>query len=301
MPLLLRAPLAGLALVGGVALELYLKSATPGALAVGLSIALAAHRSPQWTRASSLRRPGRWLPISEAEALSRPPRPSRAPLDVSTVAGKVLLLVSLAAIGAASWFIARTSSYYAYLVALDAAPLLAVFCTGRLRELPPDPVIGAGVVLRVVAKELRRRLRLRGGGARAEAAAVDVRLVPRIHVPDGEVDADELRLCVVPRPALPGFIAIEIGVVHAPGTGGPIALPEVLLRVQTGTECERACARLERRGHAVRGRKPNERVIRFTPRLPTARMTAQIAATLTAVVLDPARLKDLRSDRKKAA
>src|SRR5262249_28619335 len=91
------------------------------------------------------------------------------------------------------------------------------------------------------------------------------------------------------RPVLQGFVAIEIGVVYAPGAGGPIAFPELLLRVQEGSECDRACARLARHGRATRGRKPGERVITFTPRLPTVRMTAQIAATLASVVVAPSR------------
>jgi hypothetical protein len=298
-PLLLRAPLAALALVAGIALEWTLKSATPGAALVALATALSVHRSPPWKRSASLRKPGRWLPISEEEALAKPPRPTRAPFDVSTRFGKALLLSTLMALAGGVWLVGQSSTYYAYLLALDATPLLAIFCTGRLRELPPDPVVAPAGVLRNVAKHLRRLVPIHDRGAGAPPAT-EVRLVPRIHVPDGEVDADELRLCVVPRPSLTGFVAIEIGVVYVPGSGGALALPEVLLRVQAGTDCERACSRLARHGHIARGRRPNETVIRFTPRLPTARMTAQIAATLAAVVLDPARAKSL-PDRKRAA
>ncbi len=115
---------------------------------------------------------------------------------------------------------------------------------------------------------------------RAALPAGDVRLVGRIRVPAGSDRADELRLRVAPRSAPAGFGALEVGVVHVPGAGGAIGLPEVILRVTRGSPCEAAIERLAREGRSVRGRRSDERAIVFAPRLPTARMTAAIVVGL---------------------
>jgi hypothetical protein len=171
----------------------------------------------------------------------------------------------------------RDAPYYAYLLALDVTPLLAIFCTGRLSELPPDPAAAPARLLGDIAKRVRRLMRPERGE--------EVRAIGKIRVPDGSPDADELRLGLLPKAALPGFVGIEVGVVYAPGAGGAIELPEVLLRVTSGSACEAAIEGLARHGRSMRGRKPDERVIAFTPRLPTARMTAGIAAALARAVM----------------
>jgi hypothetical protein len=247
--------------------QLVANRATAGAILVLVATILAAHRAPRWTRAE-LRGPGRWLPVAEATAFADPPRLRGAYLDVSTRAGKALLLLLLGGVAGVAYHLHDTSPYRAGLVVLDATALLAIFCTGRLAELPPDPVTAPARSLRKVAKRLRRAL------------GTDVRLVGRIRVPDGSAAADELRLGVVPRGAPAGFGAIEIGVVHVQGMGGAIGLPEVLLRVRSGSACEAAIEPLARHGRSVRGRRAQERVIVFSPRLPTARMTAGLVARL---------------------
>ncbi|WP_437731582.1 hypothetical protein [Sorangium sp. So ce1335] len=313
IPLAPRAALAGLALVAGVALELLLRDGTAGAALVAVATALAAHRTPRPERAGgALRRPGKWLPVAEAEAFREPPRVRGVYLDVSTRAGKALLVALLAALGAGVHAVAGASPYHAHLLALDATALLAIFCTGRLAELPPDPAARPVAFLRDVARRVRRTLKVpasaaptaaskgaagaasKGAAARASAgaaaraaAATELRVVGRLRIPDGSPDADELRLGLAPRAALPGFVAIEVGVVYAPGAGGAIGLPEVLLRVTPGSPCERAVERLARSGRSSRGRRPGERVLAFAPRLPTARMTASIAAALVRAVSTP--------------
>jgi hypothetical protein len=267
----LRSAGAGCSLVAGVALQLLLPTGTVGALFVVLAAALAAHRAPVWMRASALRSPGRWLSISEEEAFARPPRPKGTWLDVSTRGGKALLLATLVPLGVAVWFVSRTSLYHAHLFAYDAVALLAVFCTGRRAELPPDPMTVPAPLLRDVARRLRKTMRKVGE---------EVRIVPRIRVPEGSASADELRLTVIPRAPLPGFTGLEIGVVLAPSVGGCWQAPEVLLRVQAGSPCEAAVEALAGQGRWQRGRRPNERVIAFSPRLPMAWMTADLAARL---------------------
>ncbi|WP_437828438.1 hypothetical protein [Sorangium sp. So ce1153] len=323
IPLAPRAALAGLALVAGVALELLLRDGTAGAALVAAATALAAHRTPRPERAGgALRRPGKWLPVAEAEAFREPPRVRGVYLDVSTRAGKALLVALLAALGGGVYAVARVSPYHAHLLALDATALLAIFCTGRLAELPADPAARPVAFLRDVARRVRRTLKapasadLRApkasataapkspagaaakapgaasratasAAARGAAAATELRVVGRLRIPDGSPDADELRLGLSPRAALPGFVAIEVGVVYAPGAGGAIGLPEVLLRVAPGSPCEHAVERLASSGRSSRGRRPGERVLAFTPRLPTARMTAAIAAALVRAVSTP--------------
>ncbi|WP_437965459.1 hypothetical protein WMF04_38365 [Sorangium sp. So ce260] len=318
IPLAPRAALAGLALVAGVALELLLRDGTAGAALVAAATALAAHRTPRPERSgAALRRPGKWLPVAEAEAFREPPRVRGVYLDVSTRAGKALLAALLAALGAGVYAVAGASPYHAQLLALDATALLAIFCTGRLAELPADPAARPVAFLRDVARRVRRSLKAPAapraaaktpagaaaktpagaaasaaakapaGAARAAATASELRIVGRLRIPDGSPDADELRLGLSPRAALPGFVAIEVGVVYASGAGGAIGLPEVLLRVTPGSPCERAVERLARSGRSSRGRRPGERVLAFTPRLPTARMTAAIAAALARAVSTP--------------
>ncbi|WP_434042523.1 MULTISPECIES: hypothetical protein [Sorangium] len=318
IPLAPRAALAGLALVAGVALELLLRDGTAGAALVAAATALAAHRTPRPERAGgALRRPGKWLPVAEAEAFREPPRARGVYLDVSSRAGKALLVALLAALGAGVHAVAGASPYHAHLLALDATALLAIFCTGRLAELPPDPAARPVAFLRDVARRVRRTLKAPASAAPAaskrpasaaakapagatvkapagatakapaRAAATELRVVGRLRIPDGSPDADELRLGLAPRAALPGFVAIEVGVVYAPGAGGAIGLPEILLRVAPGSPCERAVERLASSGRSSRGRRPGERVLAFTPRLPTARMTAAIAAALVRAVSTP--------------
>jgi hypothetical protein len=294
LPTAIRSVGAGLALVVGIGIQA-VGRLTIGACVVLVAVALAAHRTPK-ARRGPLRGPGRWLSVSETEAFRDPPRPSGASLDVSTRLGKVLLLLLLGVVGAlaaGAVTFGHRSIQEATLLGFDAVALLAVFCTGRINELPPDPAVHPVKLLREVARRVRRCV----GDA-------EVRLVPRIRVPIGKADPDELRLSIAPRFPLRGLVAIEIGVAYAQGAGGWIGLPEVLLRVTAGSDCERGVASLARFGRAMRGRRPEERVIAFSPRLPGARMTAAIAASLVVRVVDRERARPaapLPKKTKKAA
>jgi len=253
-------------------LELQLESGTWGGVAILACVLLAAHRSPRWIPRS--RTPGRWLPVTIAEAFARP-RARGSWLDSSTLAGKATLAVVTAGTAALVWAVSRTSIYHAWLAGLNAVVFLAVLGTGKRSELPPDPVAGRAALLEEVAQRMARQLAGKDG-----KDAEGVRVVPRVRIPQGSPDADELRLLVVPRAPLPGFGGIEVGAAVVPGSGTPVLLPEVLLRVREGSECEQALARMCRHARAARGRKPGERVLAFSPRLPTARMTAAIAVAL---------------------
>jgi hypothetical protein len=276
LPATLRALLAGAFLVAGLWIELLARKATLGALLVLAASLLAAHLPPAWKRGSRLRGPGRWLPVAESQAFNDPPREAGGALDVSTRRGKVVFSLVLLALGAGVVALHDLSPYQAQLVAFDATALLAVFGTGLRSGLPPDP----GKAPTRFLRELARRLRKTPGGR-------ELRIIGRIRVPEGATEPDELRLSVAPRASIQGFSAIEVGVVHVPGIGGPIGLPEVLLRVGEGSPCEIALGDLPKLGRCARGRKPKERVIGLSPRLPTVRMTAGLVLRLVAMVSAP--------------
>ena len=113
--------------------------------------------------------------------------------------------------------------------------------------------------------------------------------VPRIRVPEGQTQPDELRLAILPRPAAPGFRSLEAGAVLLPGTAGTALLPGVILRYLEGTPCEAQLGPLVRAGKLTRGRKPGEVAVVFSPRLPTARMTADLTTRLARAVAAPTR------------
>jgi hypothetical protein len=58
----------------------------------------------------------------------------------------------------------------------------------------------------------------------------------------------------------------------------------VILRYSEGSPCEAQLGGLVRAGKRTRGRKPGEVAVVFSPRLPTARMTADLAARLARAV-----------------
>jgi hypothetical protein len=275
LPGWLRALLAAAALTLGVALELWLRRPWQGALCVVGACALAAHGAARIDPKAARRGPGRWLTVGEREVFAALPRPRGATFDVSTRLGKALLLLLLAGVAAAVWWLARRSLAEALMVGFDAVALVAVFGTGRISALPADLSIEPARLLRKVAARLKKKKTLEG-----------MRVVPRIRVPQGGVDADELRLLIAPRAPLRGFISIEVGVTYALGTGARVAMPEVLVRFLEGSACETALGAVARFGRVTPGRKPEERVIAFAPRLPTAHMTAEIAAALAARVVE---------------
>ena len=141
--------------------------------------------------------------------------------------------------------------------------------------MPPDRAVEPAGFLRSLSKRLR-----------AMPIADTIRLVPRIRIPHGAIDPDELRLLVVPRVPLRGFNGIEVGICYALGTGARVAMPEVLLRVVGDSPCDHAVAAISLAGRITPGRRVGERVIAVAPRLPTVRMTAEIVAAIAARVID---------------
>ncbi len=270
-----RAPLAAAALTGGVALQLAFDRAVMGACLVVVASALTAYRSARLDSKAAMRGPGKWLTVTVSEALRGLPRPVGGWLDFSTWRGKLLLIAALAGTGFAAWLLGQRSFWHAVVLGADAVFLLTLFGTGMGRALPPDMTVEPARFLAKVLHRLRKRKDLEG-----------VRIVPRIRIPIGEVDADEVRLLLAPRAPLRGFVAIEIGLTYAVGMGARVAMPEVLLRVVSGSACEQAVAAISRIGRASPGRRQGERSICLAPRFPTVRMTAEIAAAVAIRVID---------------
>ncbi len=275
LPTPLRAVGAASALVGGVGLQLLWDEPIWGAWAVVLACLFAAHGAARLDQGSAMRGPGRWLAVTEGEALGKLPRSRGAWLDVSTRAGKLLLLWLLSLVGVATWWVSTRSIPEALLVGFDSVALLVVFGTGKLTSLPPDMAVEPARFLRKLVRKLRKKKGL-----------ANLRLVPRIRIPQGQVDPDELRLMVVPPVPLRGFTAIEVGVTYALGVGARVAMPEVLLRVVEGSPCDEAVASISSHGRISPGRKPDERVIALSPRVPTVRSTLEITAALASRVID---------------
>ena len=268
LPLLLRAPASAAALVAGLWLQFAMPTPTRGALVLVVAALLAAHRSPTFKAAP--RGPGTWLVVAAAEAFARPPRPTGAWLDASSRAGRVLFAVLLlAGLGTAAFLGSRGAVDRAVVIALDLAVLLPIFLTGRLADLPPDPATAPAALLRRVARRVEH-LGGRGG----------VRVVPRIRVPKGGADPDDLRLAMSPTRPLAGFRGLAIGASFGQGAFGWVALPEILVRVQAGSPADRALGPVARRARVMEGAREGERVLSFVPRLPTAAVTATLAVAV---------------------
>lgn len=270
LPGLVRAPLASAALLGGIYLEVTRPSALAGAGLVALSALLLVHRAPLYK--APLRGPGQWLSVKTEEALRVGP-PPRARLDASTWIGKGIFAALLAGVGTLAYFAWQRAHWQGVLVALDAAPLFAIFLTGRLDQLPPDPAAAPVPFFQRVVAGIQRRV-------------ATARIVPRVRVPEGSADADELRLLVMPPQAARGLRAIELAMTYAGGLGGFMAFPELLVRYQAQSEAEKIAQAHAAHGRILRGRKFDERVLVIAPKLPTAHLTTELVVALVVAFSD---------------
>jgi hypothetical protein len=76
----------------------------------------------------------------------------------------------------------------------------------------------------------------------------------------------------------------------------------VILRYVEGSPCEAQLGPLVRAGKLTRGKKPGEVAVVFSPRLPTVRMAADLAARLArSVVAAPAPAASPRERTRRAA
>ena len=189
---------------------------------------------------------------------------------------------------ARSAFTWTVSPYHAPIAALDGLALFALFATGRRAELTPAPGKGGAERLRKIAA------RLRHGDA-------TLRVVPWARFPQGSAEPDELRLLTMPKTPLRGLTAIELGYAFAPGEGGAIACPQILIRVAEESPAADRAKSLAPEGQWVAGRRAGELVLTLEPRLPTWRATAALLATLLRALAEPGQASKAASASGKRA
>ncbi len=261
-----RAVLAGVSLAAAVGLEV-LGQTTAGAACAAVAALAGALRAP--AASPAVRGPGRWLALRPERAFARVRVPQHW-LDLGSTTGRLTALGASALVGAAALIARRLDADGPWLAALDAVALVPLFVTGRAAQLPPHGVRSAAPWLAGAFRRLRR------------AAGVSVTPWARV-APDG-VTADELRLLVTPRVAMPGVIGLEIGLAWSGTPVGWTATPEVLVRVLDGSDAARTLAREIPRVRSVPGRRSDERVFRLLPRAPTRSSTLTLVCALADVL-----------------
>jgi hypothetical protein len=255
-----RAAVGGMALAGGVALELCGR-ATLAALCVALATLSASLRVPA-SRAAA-RGPGRWFALRPEEAFP----PSTAAWTADALGALVLLVVVAGAAVVAS----RFDHEAPWWIALDATALVPLLVTGRASQLPPHGARTAAPWLARAFVALRR--------------APELRVSPWARVPLEGDAPDELRLLVLPRGAMPGLLGIELGLSWSSTPVGWSSAPEILARVLEGSPAAAKLTQDLPAARAIPGRRPDERVVRLLPRAPdrpaTLALTRSLADALT--------------------
>ena len=267
LPIFVRAVLAAFAWLSGVGLGLALDAPLAGALVASLFVPLVWHRTAR--QKTTMRPPGQWLAVTRREALGVGAAigPSSA-FDLGRARGKLAFTALALVVGAGVYLVSTRSSYAAVLLALDALPLTALFLSGVRRRLLPDLAVAPAQLLDKVARRVESKSK------RA------VRVVPKIRVPRGQADADEVRVVFLPRDPVRGFKGLEIGTSPIAGPGGVLLLPEILVRCEEGSPAARALRDAPGYGRLSRGRRADECVLAVSPKIPTARTTADLALAL---------------------
>lgn len=228
LPAAVRALLSGVALAVSIHSGAVLGEPLVAALALLLAVVTSALGMPRRERRP--RGPGRWLPISEADAFTAPVRAlPGAWLDSGTLRGFGALALSFGVFVAGALFELGRSPYHAFFVLLSSVVLLPVFFTGRASDIVADRVAFSRRFVRELSSKLGRRATLRA--------------VPWARVPDDARDPDELRLLVQPRDAASGLVALETGVEPERGIGGFLASPFVIVRAREGSDAQRLLSR----------------------------------------------------------
>jgi hypothetical protein len=233
------------------------------ALALLLSMALATHLPPRLSAA--LRGPGNWVRL-DVEAAFEGRTKERLPgrfVDAGTAAGFVVFAILLSLFVAGALVVMRRSPYEGFCVALSSAILFPIFCTGRGGELPSSGSEAPRELLEWLVGELE------------DAKSVEV--YPLARVPRGAAEHDELRLLVLPKPAVAGFVALEAGLDFHQGILGLLPLPYVIVRV---LENSAAAEALPKGLMWTRGRSADERVAVLRPKVPTRKVTLELVKHL---------------------
>jgi hypothetical protein len=268
LPLLARAPLAGLSLGSGLYVGGELEQPALACLCLLAAFALSALALPERGRAP--RSPGRWLPLQREDAFrARPSVPVGAWLDSGTLRGFFALLLAFAAVTGLALLELSHSSYRALLILLAGGVLVPIFFTGRASDVLGDRV--------AFSRRFLSRLERRLTSQRAW------KTVPWGRVPDGSAEPDELRLLIQPKDALEGLVAVEAALEPERGVGGVVGAPFVIVRAKEGSPAQRA---LTQGVIWTRGRKADERVAILSPKLPTLDLTVGLVERLASLLTD---------------
>jgi hypothetical protein len=281
LPRSLRVALAGFCFALAALLVTAFEAPIPAALALIGALLLAAFGSPEL--APALRGPGEWRPLTEDVFAQKPPPPlPGAWFDAGRAQGFVLLAVLLGGWGFAAASLYSTSPYEGACALIGSAALLPLFCTGRLSDLPLDPLRHSKVFFKRLSKKLGKQK--------------DLSLTPLGRFAQAGGEMDELRLSLAPEKSLPGLLGLEVALEFHHGLGGAGATPVVLVRAADGSPCYRA---LPRELVWTRGRSAEERVSLIQPRLPTLAVCTDLVEELLVLLAGPQR--EAASERKNAA
>lgn len=277
LPVLVRACLASAALLAGAWLVYTSRSTLGGAITSVCFVPFVWHR-PSRAKLEA-RPPGKWLPVRLGEVFGAAPAPLPGLFHLDGRRGRLLALSTFVLLGVGTYLAARQSLDMAVAAPCLGLPLLGLFVTGGRRTLPVDLAVDPIPLLHEVALRLQR-------------ARPDIRLIPRIRLPEGRADSDEVRLAVLPAEPAGGLRSVEIATGFASGPGGYVLLPEILLRFEQGSPCAELARGLECSARRAPGRRLDERVLVFTPKLPTARLTAELALAIVERVSHPRAKQD---------
>lgn len=271
-PLVPRLPARFAPLAYGLTLALALTTFLWGNPVVGsvllvAAMALASFRPPRVL--PQPRGPGRWKEMEDADVfLAGRDVTSGDAFDVTTTKGRITAFVLVLAVTAIAVALRHAVPYAHVAIPLAATALVPLFATGIRLQLPPSPLELAARVLAPARDVL---------AASIDLAHVD--LVPIARLREGTRAVDEVRLACAPSVRIPGLRTIELALAtshEAPDA----AIPQVLVRFDDGSSAASKVAAIAPGMDVVVGRSPEEKVLRVTPRIPTARSAASLVARL---------------------
>ncbi len=231
-----RAVIAAALFAAGVRVQI------DGRLVVGAALVACALPLLAWRARSAPQKgalgPATWVAMKPDDAFSE--ESSRADfLDGTTMRGAIVSSVIAIAVLVATRFVAP------YVVAMDALVLVPIFFTGTSCQRPASAAREATALARI--------------GRALEG--VDVAAYARV-AQTGNIEQTRLR--VMPTVAMPGLLAIEVGVAWE-WRGAWLAAFDVLVRVTDGSFASAKMTTAFPRKRALPGRQPEERVFRFEP------------------------------------
>ncbi len=259
-----RAALGGALLFVGTSLQL-VDAPLAGAAAVVAAMVSAVLVAP--APQLPARGPGRWLVLRPEEAFA----PHRRVRPLAVIAWLFAVTGSVACFLVAGRLLASTQPELSLVLPLDALALVPVIATGLPSQLPPDRA-GRGAWL---GRLFRRLVRVKG-----------LRVSPWARVPTGLSEPDEVRVRVVPRDPLPGLSGIEVGFAFRHAATSFASAPEVWVRVEEATAAAARMLFLAPEVTPVPGRRPEERVYRLAPAVPTRRETLALVRSLGMAMID---------------